>query len=194
MLQGWRRAGRVAVRRAPACGGVLSVQLPRRPPRGRGRGVLRPLVVRHVLEESRQPPHHRGLCSRSQPNTSALLVALPMTPLQSRAHVLRRGLLSTRSLTDIAAPMCSGHCRKLAPHWGKLASALKGVVRVGAVNCDADSALCQKHGCARRRKTLNPQVLFTHCYCWYSPVNAQLQPEQRYSQPACARAALMTCV
>eukprot|EP00887_Chlorella_sp_A99_P002994 scaffold9.g2994.t1 len=39
-----------------------------------------------------------------------------------------------------------GHCRQLAPKWRRLAEALNGVVKVAAVNCEAQQALCQQHG------------------------------------------------
>ncbi|KAK9816828.1 hypothetical protein WJX72_005531 [[Myrmecia] bisecta] len=48
-------------------------------------------------------------------------------------------------LIEFYAPWC-GHCRQLAPKWSKLAEALKGVVKVAAVNCDAHSELCAQHG------------------------------------------------
>ena len=32
--------------------------------------------------------------------------------------------------------------------WSKVAKALQGVVKVGAVNCDDEKALCSEHGCA----------------------------------------------
>ena len=52
-----------------------------------------------------------------------------------------------------------GHCKQLAPHWGRVANSLKGVVRVGAVNCDADSSLGAKHKCATCRRC-NLVILF----------------------------------
>lgn len=41
------------------------------------------------------------------------------------------------------APWC-GHCQKLAPIWEDLANAMKGVVKVGQVDCTVDKALCDK--------------------------------------------------
>lgn len=41
---------------------------------------------------------------------------------------------------------CSGHCKQLASKWRKLAESLHGVVRVAAVNCDEQKALCQAQG------------------------------------------------
>lgn len=41
------------------------------------------------------------------------------------------------------SPMCH-HCHELAPTWRKLARELEGVVRIGAVNCEDDLALCHQ--------------------------------------------------
>ena len=47
-------------------------------------------------------------------------------------------------LIEFYAPWC-GHCRSLAPKWSKLAASLKNIVKVGAVNCDEEQALCSQY-------------------------------------------------
>lgn len=39
-----------------------------------------------------------------------------------------------------------GHCQQLSPKWSQAARALKGIVKVAAVNCEEDKQLCSKHG------------------------------------------------
>ncbi|XP_076450182.1 dnaJ homolog subfamily C member 10-like [Babylonia areolata] len=43
------------------------------------------------------------------------------------------------------SPHCS-HCHDLAPAWREMARELEGVIRVGAVNCEDDWALCRMQG------------------------------------------------
>jgi thiol-disulfide isomerase/thioredoxin len=52
---------------------------------------------------------------------------------------------ATRFLLTLLSPR-SGHCKQLAPKWRKLAEALHGVVKVAAVNCEQQQAVCQEHG------------------------------------------------
>jgi len=39
-----------------------------------------------------------------------------------------------------------GHCKNLAPEWEKAAVSLKGLVKVGAINCDDEKELCGSYG------------------------------------------------
>jgi len=44
-------------------------------------------------------------------------------------------------LVEFYAPWC-GHCREMKPVWERLAGELAGVLKVGAVNCETEKALC----------------------------------------------------
>ncbi|NP_001080305.1 protein disulfide isomerase family A member 6 S homeolog precursor [Xenopus laevis] len=48
-------------------------------------------------------------------------------------------------LVEFYAPWC-GHCQRLTPDWKKAATALKGVVKVGAVNADQHQSLGGQYG------------------------------------------------
>ncbi|XP_016889364.1 protein disulfide-isomerase A6 isoform X2 [Cynoglossus semilaevis] len=48
-------------------------------------------------------------------------------------------------LVEFYAPWC-GHCRNLAPDWKKAATALKGIVKVGAVDADQHNSLGGQYG------------------------------------------------
>ncbi|KAM9798214.1 protein disulfide-isomerase A6 [Neosynchiropus ocellatus] len=48
-------------------------------------------------------------------------------------------------LVEFYAPWC-GHCQKLTPDWKKAATALKGIVKVGAVNADEHKSLGGQFG------------------------------------------------
>lgn len=48
-------------------------------------------------------------------------------------------------IVEFYAPWC-GHCQQLVPEYQKAAQALKGVVKVGAVNADEDKSLAGQYG------------------------------------------------
>jgi len=48
-------------------------------------------------------------------------------------------------IIEFYAPWC-GHCQSLTPEWKRAATALKGIVKVGAVDADAHKSLGQEYG------------------------------------------------
>ncbi|KAK4492825.1 hypothetical protein RD792_000150 [Penstemon davidsonii] len=46
-------------------------------------------------------------------------------------------------IVEFFAPWC-GHCKKLAPEWKKAANSLKGQVKLGHVDCDAEKSLMSR--------------------------------------------------
>lgn len=48
-------------------------------------------------------------------------------------------------VVEFFAPWC-GHCQQLVPEYKKAGTALKGVINVGAVNCDDHNSICGQFG------------------------------------------------
>ncbi|XP_055614434.1 protein disulfide-isomerase A6 homolog [Uranotaenia lowii] len=48
-------------------------------------------------------------------------------------------------VVEFYAPFC-GHCRNLVPEYKKAATALKGVIKVGGVNCEEEQSICSQYG------------------------------------------------
>nr|KAF6269382.1 protein disulfide isomerase family A member 6 [Pipistrellus kuhlii] len=65
-----------------------------------------------------------------------------LTPSNFNQEVIQSNSLW---LVEFFAPWC-GHCQRLTPEWKKVATALKGVVRVGAVDADKHQSLGGQYG------------------------------------------------
>ncbi|KAM9355185.1 protein disulfide-isomerase A6 [Pholidichthys leucotaenia] len=67
---------------------------------------------------------------------------IELTPSNFNKEVIQSDSLW---LVEFYAPWC-GHCKNLAPEWKKAASALKGIVKVGAVDADQHQSLGGQYG------------------------------------------------
>nr|XP_033795095.1 protein disulfide-isomerase A6 isoform X2 [Geotrypetes seraphini] len=65
-----------------------------------------------------------------------------LTPTNFNSEVIQSDSLW---LIEFYAPWC-GHCQKLTPEWKKAAKALKGVVKIGAVDADKHQSLGGQYG------------------------------------------------
>jgi len=94
-----------------------------------------------------------GLAGTPCPCGLQLHLEMQLTKLTVNAHPSHHPHIQTHNArhhqnsmqVEFYAPWC-GHCQQLAPKWKQVAAKLKGVVNVGAVDCDAHKALCQQHG------------------------------------------------
>ena len=89
---------------------------------------------------------------------------LPLSNMQLASNLTSTSICSSEVLsghTLTTHPLLwrrCGHCRSLAPKWSKVAAALKGVAKVGAINCDEEQQLCSQHGCAAIQSLLFPSM------------------------------------
>uniref|UniRef100_A0A1A8P0Y2 Protein disulfide-isomerase A6 n=1 Tax=Nothobranchius rachovii TaxID=451742 RepID=A0A1A8P0Y2_9TELE len=67
---------------------------------------------------------------------------IELTPSNFNREVIQSDSLW---LVEFYAPWC-GHCQSLAPEWKKAATALKGIVKVGAVDADQHKSLGGQYG------------------------------------------------
>ncbi|XP_065844021.1 protein disulfide-isomerase A6-like [Oscarella lobularis] len=67
---------------------------------------------------------------------------IDLTPANFQSRVVESDDLW---LVEFYAPWC-GHCKSLAPEWKKAATALRGIVKVGAVDADAHNSLGGQYG------------------------------------------------
>ncbi|NXS73522.1 PDIA6 isomerase, partial [Pandion haliaetus] len=67
---------------------------------------------------------------------------IELTPTNFNKEVIQSESLW---LVEFYAPWC-GHCQRLTPEWKKAAKALKGVVKVGAVDADKHQSLGGQYG------------------------------------------------
>jgi protein disulfide-isomerase A6 len=51
-------------------------------------------------------------------------------------------------------PFSGGHCQSLAPEYEKAATNLKGIVKVGGINCDEEQELAGRFGIKGNKMTI----------------------------------------
>ncbi|KAG4953213.1 hypothetical protein JHK82_038838 [Glycine max] len=61
-------------------------------------------------------------------------------------------------IVEFFAPWC-GHCKKLAPEWKKASNSLKGKVKLGHVDCDAEKDICYQSLMSRFKVQGFPTIL-----------------------------------
>ncbi|TVU09771.1 hypothetical protein EJB05_43266 [Eragrostis curvula] len=77
-----------------------------------------------------------GSSEKSEPSASIELNSLNFDELVIKSKDLW--------IVEFFAPWC-GHCKKLAPEWKRAAKNLKGQVKLGHVDCDAEKSLMSKY-------------------------------------------------
>ncbi|KAF5948497.1 hypothetical protein HYC85_014454 [Camellia sinensis] len=92
-------------------------------------------VVKALLKERLSGKGTGGSSEKSEPSASVELNSHNFDELVLRSKELW--------IVEFFAPWC-GHCKKLAPEWKKAARNLKGKVKLGHVDCDAEKSLMSR--------------------------------------------------
>ena len=88
-------------------------------------------------EERQEPTRLRGSASPAHDVWGWATAGTSPPPAKPTPQAALLNPASARPPTKVEfyAPWC-GHCKQLAPKWKQVAAKLKGVVNIGAVNCD----------------------------------------------------------
>ncbi|KAL0301756.1 UNVERIFIED_CONTAM: protein disulfide isomerase-like 2-3 [Sesamum radiatum] len=119
---------------------TIKVFAPGKPPVDyQGARDVKPIVefalqqVKALLKERLDGKSAGGSSKKSEPSTSVELNSRNFDELVLKSKELW--------IVEFFAPWC-GHCKNLAPEWKKAANNLKGQVKLGHVDCDAEKS-CQ---------------------------------------------------
>ncbi|KAK3404419.1 hypothetical protein EUGRSUZ_K00732 [Eucalyptus grandis] len=92
--------------------------------------------VKALLKDRLNGKSTGGSSEKSEPSASAELTSSNFDELVLKSKELW--------VVEFFAPWC-GHCKKLAPEWKKAAKNLKGKVKLGHVDCDAEKSLMSRY-------------------------------------------------
>ncbi|KAI3440912.1 Protein disulfide-isomerase [Psidium guajava] len=92
--------------------------------------------VKALLKERLNGKSTEGSSEKSEPSVSVALTSSNFDELVLKSKELW--------VVEFFAPWC-GHCKKLAPEWKKAANNLKGKVKLGHVDCDAEKSLMSRY-------------------------------------------------
>ncbi|KAJ8471262.1 hypothetical protein OPV22_025605 [Ensete ventricosum] len=91
--------------------------------------------VKALLKERLSGKASGDSSEKSEPSASVVLTSQNFDELVIKSKDLW--------IVEFFAPWC-GHCKKLAPEWKKAANNLKGMVKLGHVDCDAEKSLMSR--------------------------------------------------
>ncbi|KAI6672744.1 hypothetical protein NL676_000650 [Syzygium grande] len=92
--------------------------------------------IKALLKERLNGKSTGGSSEKSEPSASVELTSSNFDELVLKSKELW--------VVEFFAPWC-GHCKKLAPEWKKAANNLKGKVKLGHVDCDAEKSLMSRY-------------------------------------------------